>query len=234
MKLVRVRVPSLNLLLQFMWLQVCVHCVSKKVSKKDHSKKKEEMVFDVSLHHMGKLMKNKEVEYVRGERHVIKGIDPDMWSYFEAVGFVRKFKYDADFKLWWKESKQKAMNNLRILKDDSEAMLLANYAEENNDERHMKYTYKRWRKRLLWKKNMVMLLKKVTQWMKKMYMLVGVEGNVEVEDILMDDEEEEGNVEEENVEKGEEQPYVHEEEEEEEQEEDEEEEQEQEGNMVEG
>ncbi|KAG2380905.1 uncharacterized protein HKW66_Vig0202780 [Vigna angularis] len=64
----------------------------------------------------------------------MKGVDPDHWSYFEAVGIVKKFKYDADFKLWWKGSKQKLMNNLRILSDDKEALYLANYAEENKEE----------------------------------------------------------------------------------------------------
>ncbi|XP_047175268.1 uncharacterized protein LOC124842755 [Vigna umbellata] len=91
------------------------------------------MVFDVSLHHMGKFMKNNRLQYVRGEIHVIKGIDPNRWSYFEAVRFVKEFKYDIEFKLWWKGLKQKLMSNLRILSNDSEAMLLANYAEENND-----------------------------------------------------------------------------------------------------
>ncbi|XP_052725442.1 uncharacterized protein LOC108334779 [Vigna angularis] len=92
------------------------------------------MVFDFSLHHMGKFVKNKGIEYVGGEIHVIKGIDPDRWSYFEAVGYVKEFKYDAEFKLWWKGAKQKAMNNLRLLSDDREALFLANYAEANNDE----------------------------------------------------------------------------------------------------
>ncbi|KAG2404177.1 UDP-glucosyl transferase [Vigna angularis] len=59
---------------------------------------------------------------------------PRRCSYFEAVGFVREFKYDVEFKLWWKGAKQKAMNNLRILSDDREALFLANYAEANNDE----------------------------------------------------------------------------------------------------
>ncbi|XP_052734739.1 uncharacterized protein LOC128197343 [Vigna angularis] len=92
------------------------------------------MVFDFSLHHMGKFVKNTGIEYVGGEIHVIKGIDPDRWSYFEAVGYVKEFKYDAEFKLWWKGAKQKAMNNLRLLSDDKEALFLANYAEANNDE----------------------------------------------------------------------------------------------------
>ncbi|WVZ06586.1 hypothetical protein V8G54_019932 [Vigna mungo] len=80
------------------------------------------MAFDISLHHMGKFMNNKGIEYVGGEIHVIKGIDPD------------RVQVSGEFKLWWKGSKQKAMNNLRILGDDREAMLLSKYAEESNDE----------------------------------------------------------------------------------------------------
>ncbi|WVZ16542.1 hypothetical protein V8G54_009524 [Vigna mungo] len=66
--------------------------------------------------------------------HVIKGIDPNRWSYFEAIGIVKDFKYDADFKLWWKGSKQRLMNNIRLLSDDMEALYLANYAEETKEE----------------------------------------------------------------------------------------------------
>ncbi|KAG2384779.1 uncharacterized protein HKW66_Vig0118710 [Vigna angularis] len=83
---------------------------------------------------MGNFVNNKGLQYVGGEMHVMKGVDPDRWSYFEAVGIVKEFKYDADFKLWWKGSKQKLMNNLKIPSDDKEALYLANYAEENKEE----------------------------------------------------------------------------------------------------
>ncbi|XP_047173251.1 uncharacterized protein LOC124841106 [Vigna umbellata] len=79
------------------------------------------MVFDICLHHMGKFVTNKGLQYVEGEIHVIKGLDPDRWSYFEAVGIVKEFKYDADFKLWWKGLKQRLVNNVRLLSDDREA-----------------------------------------------------------------------------------------------------------------
>ncbi|QCE11831.1 Trimeric LpxA-like [Vigna unguiculata] len=46
------------------------------------------------------------------------------------------FKYvgGGDVKLWWKGSKEKLLNNLRMLDDDKEAMALANFAEETKEE----------------------------------------------------------------------------------------------------
>ncbi|XP_047148636.1 uncharacterized protein LOC124820895 [Vigna umbellata] len=83
---------------------------------------------------MGKFVINKGLQYVGGEIHVIKGFDLNRWSYFEAVGIVKEFKYDADFKLWWKGLKQRLMNNVRLLSDDREALYLAHYVEKNKEE----------------------------------------------------------------------------------------------------
>ncbi|WVZ11944.1 hypothetical protein V8G54_016474 [Vigna mungo] len=89
------------------------------------------MVFEVCLHHMGRF--DRGLRYVDGEVHVVVGLDPDRWSYFEAVGIVKEFKYDGDFKLWWKGSREIMMNNLRLLSDDKEAMNLSKYAEGTGD-----------------------------------------------------------------------------------------------------
>lgn len=56
------------------------------------------MVFDVSLHHMGKFINYKVLQYVEGEVHIIKAVDPDQWSYFEAMKIIKDLK-DAYFKL---------------------------------------------------------------------------------------------------------------------------------------
>ncbi|WVZ24109.1 hypothetical protein V8G54_002653 [Vigna mungo] len=89
------------------------------------------MVFEVRLHHMGRF--DRGLQYVGGEVHVVVGLDPDRWSYFEAVDIVKEFKYDGDFKLWWKGSREIMMNNLRLLSDDREAMNLSKYAEGTGD-----------------------------------------------------------------------------------------------------
>ncbi|WVZ09785.1 hypothetical protein V8G54_014315 [Vigna mungo] len=89
------------------------------------------MVFEVRLHHMGRF--DRGLQYVGEEVHVVVGIDPDQWSYFEAVGIVKEFKYDGDFKLWWKGSREIMMNNVRLLSDDREAMNLSKYAEGIGD-----------------------------------------------------------------------------------------------------
>ncbi|WVY93030.1 hypothetical protein V8G54_032118 [Vigna mungo] len=93
-----------------------------------------EMVFEILLHHMGRFVNDKGLRYVGGEEHVIVGVDPDRWSYFEALGIIKEqFKYGADFKLWWKGSREIKMNNVRLLSDDRDAMNLAKYAEETED-----------------------------------------------------------------------------------------------------
>ncbi|KOM52283.1 hypothetical protein LR48_Vigan09g094200 [Vigna angularis] len=159
---------------------------------------------------MGKFMKNKGLEYVGGEIHVIRGIDPDMWSYFEAVGFVREFKYCGEFKLWWKGSKQKAMNNLRPLTDDREAILLA-YAKANKEEveiyvQHGQPSQAEEITFLTFGQEAEEI--RVQEMEEEVVMdeedIGGVEGNVEVQDLVLDDEEEEGNVEGQMVEEQEE------------------------------
>ncbi|KAG2371699.1 uncharacterized protein HKW66_Vig0218730 [Vigna angularis] len=77
------------------------------------------------------------------------------------------------------------MNNLRLLTDDSEAMLLANYAEAHNDEMEED----------------VIVDEQHAYVVEEDVYVGGVEGNVEVEDFLMDDEEDERNVKGENVER---------------------------------
>jgi len=92
------------------------------------------MGFAVMFHHMGRFERNRGLKYVGGEINVFKGIDPDFLSFFEALGILKEFKYAGDVKLWWKGSKQKLLNNLRLLSDDKEALALAKYAEDRNEE----------------------------------------------------------------------------------------------------
>jgi len=63
------------------------------------------MGFAVVFHHMGRFERNMRLKYVRGEIHVVKGIDPDFCSFFEALGILKEFKYVGDVKLWWKGPK---------------------------------------------------------------------------------------------------------------------------------
>jgi len=93
-----------------------------------------EMGFAVAFHHMGRFERNRGLKYVGGEIHVVSGIDPDFWSFFEALGIVKEFKYAGDVRLWWKGSKETLLNNLRLLSDDKEALALAKYAEDRNEE----------------------------------------------------------------------------------------------------
>jgi len=56
------------------------------------------MGFDVAFHHMGRFKRNMRLKYVGGEIHVVKWIDPDFLSFFEALGIVKEFKYGVDVK----------------------------------------------------------------------------------------------------------------------------------------
>ncbi|XP_022631481.1 uncharacterized protein LOC106780710 isoform X2 [Vigna radiata var. radiata] len=145
-----------------------------------------------------------------------------MWSFFEAVGLVSEFKYDGEFKLWWKGSKEKEMNNLRPLTDDREAILLSNYAEANKEEveiyvQHLhpsqpdEITFLSFCEEAIEEGVEVMVEEMEKDDEGRGYVVEegeaedeedfgGVEGNVEVQDLVLDGEEEEGIVEEEMVE----------------------------------
>jgi len=92
------------------------------------------MGFDLVLYHMRRFEKKRGVKYVGGEIHVVKCIDPDRWSYFKALGIVKEFKYGGEVRLWWKGSSESLYNNLRLLNDDREALNLAKYADDNEEE----------------------------------------------------------------------------------------------------
>ena len=75
------------------------------------------------------------LRYEGGEEHVVCGLDPDMWSYFEALGILKKdFKYDGELYMWWKPKKGRMDRDLRPLCDDRHALELAEYAENKNEE----------------------------------------------------------------------------------------------------
>jgi len=39
--------------------------------------------------------------YKGREEHVVHGLDPDIWSYFEALSILKKdFKYDGELYMW--------------------------------------------------------------------------------------------------------------------------------------
>lgn len=54
-------------------------------------------------------------------------LDPNMCSYFDALGIMREFKYDGDFNLWWKPKKDRMDGDLRELTINREALELDNY-----------------------------------------------------------------------------------------------------------
>jgi len=75
------------------------------------------------------------LRYEGGEEHVVCGLDPDMWSYFEALGILKKdFKYDGELYMWWKPKKGRMDRDLRPLCEDRHALELAEYAENINEE----------------------------------------------------------------------------------------------------
>ena len=96
-----------------------------------------QMGFSVVFHHMGKFerFRGRMLRYEGGEEHVVRGLDPDMWSYFEALGILKKdFKYDGELYMWWKPKKGRMDRDLRPLCEDKHALELAKYAENINEE----------------------------------------------------------------------------------------------------
>jgi len=54
-----------------------------------------------------------------------------MWL---RISILKEFKYAGDVRLWWKGSKETLLNNLRLLSDNKEALALAKYVEDRNEE----------------------------------------------------------------------------------------------------
>jgi len=82
---------------------------------------------------MGKFerFRGRMLRYEGGEEHVVRGLDPDMWSYFEALGILKKdFKYDGELYMWWKPKKGRRDKDLRPLCEDMNALELAKYDKE--------------------------------------------------------------------------------------------------------
>jgi len=79
---------------------------------------------------MGKFVsfRGKLMHYEAGDKHVVRGVNPDMWSYSKALGIVREFKYDGEVKVWWKPKKGRMDKDLRQMSVDMDALELANYA----------------------------------------------------------------------------------------------------------
>jgi len=58
-----------------------------------------------------------------------------MWSYFEALGILKKdFKYDDQLYMWWKPKKGRMDRYLRPLYEDMHAWELVEYAENIKEE----------------------------------------------------------------------------------------------------
>jgi len=76
-----------------------------------------QMGFSIVFYHMGKFerFRGRVLCYEDGEKHVMRGVDPDIWSYFEALGIVKKdFKYDGQMYIRWKSKKGRMDIYLRL------------------------------------------------------------------------------------------------------------------------
>lgn len=59
----------------------------------------------------------------------------DKWSYFEALGILKKeFGCSGNLKLWWKSAKGSFEHGLKEIYMDKHALELANYAINNKCE----------------------------------------------------------------------------------------------------
>jgi hypothetical protein len=101
------------------------------------------MTFTVTFNHGGLFVKEWVIYNEGGKEELIlyKGckqnqvviIDPDRWSYFEAVGhlddIIKKEGYVGGYRMWWKPD-----DNLdyKLLRVDKDAYDVSNYAMNNN------------------------------------------------------------------------------------------------------
>jgi len=75
------------------------------------------------------------MHYNGGEEHVFHGLDPDRWSYFDALSILKEeFKYDGAMKLWWKPKSGRMDRDLRPFVTDNDALQLCAYADKKKEE----------------------------------------------------------------------------------------------------
>ncbi|CAK8565570.1 unnamed protein product [Lathyrus sativus] len=58
-------------------------------------------LISVIFHHGGNFIHEKHTFYKEGSETIVKGQDPDKWSFFEAVSLVKEWGHNG-FKLWRK------------------------------------------------------------------------------------------------------------------------------------
>jgi hypothetical protein len=101
------------------------------------------MTFTVTFNHRGLFVKEWVIYNEGGKEELIlyKGckqnevviIDPDRWSYFEAVGhlddIIKKEGYVGGYRMWWKSDDNVDYKLLRV---DKDAYDVSNYAMNNH------------------------------------------------------------------------------------------------------
>nr|ABN09798.1 hypothetical protein MtrDRAFT_AC167711g43v2 [Medicago truncatula] len=88
----------------------------------------------------GFFVRNPKLQYFGGEVRVFKGLDPERWSLFRALGHAKELDKrvesngDEGVKLWWKPSNIPLDECLKKLSLDVHALELAKFAVENLEE----------------------------------------------------------------------------------------------------
>ncbi|GAU20631.1 hypothetical protein TSUD_230450 [Trifolium subterraneum] len=90
------------------------------------------MTFTVVFHHGGLFVREWVIFYKGGKKKEVVIIDPDKWSYFEAVGhlddIIKKEGYVGGYRMWWKPDEE---YDYKLLRVDEDANEVCNYAMKN-------------------------------------------------------------------------------------------------------
>ncbi|RYR71992.1 hypothetical protein Ahy_A02g006200 [Arachis hypogaea] len=91
------------------------------------------VLFNMRVHHRGAFgYENGVFKYLKGQVTIIEDIDGDRWYVFEAYEELRQFEYlkSTITGLWYKDPNADDFeSNLKLLKDDSDAIEMCNIAE---------------------------------------------------------------------------------------------------------
>ncbi|KAK7290308.1 hypothetical protein RIF29_04627 [Crotalaria pallida] len=88
--------------------------------------------FTVVYHHGGTLVHGPPFKYEGGEIHPVKGLDPDRWSYFEALSILRDLGYGVGGSMWWFPGG--THGPIKEIKTEKDALDVADYALKNMTE----------------------------------------------------------------------------------------------------
>ena len=90
----------------------------------------------IVFHHGVVFVRNFLLYYKGGKENLFNDIDKDRWSYFEATGILKQFRYDdhVKYRLWWHINEEDKY--VKII-DDNDTDMISDYVIQNKREAHI-------------------------------------------------------------------------------------------------